>query len=144
VPVSVFLAGADHADLILSAHPDVFDTSPDPQLTRDFLSAPHLHIALAVEGGMVIGMCSGIVYHHPDKHPQWWINELGVAGPWRRNGIATELVRTCAAEAARLGCTEIWVVADPTDMAERFYLSLGWARTGTRLAMFSCALPTPV
>lgn len=138
--VSIALAGPADTDRILQAHSGVFDVPPDPQLTRTFLEAPHLRMATAETDGLVIGMCSGVIYHHPDKHPQWWINELGVAEPWRRQGIATRLVTQCAAEAGRIGCTEIWVVADPTDMAEGFWTSLGWARTGTRLAMFTRSL----
>jgi aminoglycoside 6'-N-acetyltransferase I len=118
-------------------HPDVFDEQVDPELTRAFLAAPHLHIALAIQGDLTVGMCSGVVYHHPDKPPQWWVNEIGVAAPWRRQRLATRLVETCITEALRQGCGEIWVVADPTPMAEGFWQSLGWARTGERLAMFS-------
>jgi hypothetical protein len=44
---------------------------------------------------------------------------------------------TCMDHARRQGCTDIWVVADPTDEAEGFWQSLRWTRTGTRLAMFS-------
>jgi GNAT superfamily N-acetyltransferase len=137
MPVSIYLASPDDADLLLRAHEDVFDAPPDPALTRSYLAAPHLHIALAVADDQVIGMCSGVVYHHPDKPPQWWINELGVATPWRRRKIASRLVEACGAEAARLGCTEIWVVADPTPMAEGFWQGLGWERIGARLAMFT-------
>jgi GNAT superfamily N-acetyltransferase len=140
VSVTLRLAGPGDAAQLLAAHPDVFDSQPDPSLTRDFLSAPHLHIAIALQDALVIGMCSGTVYHHPDKPPQWWINELGVAGPWRRQGIASRLVALCAQEAARSACAEIWVIADPTPMAEGFWKSLGWQQTGTRLAMFSRSL----
>jgi aminoglycoside 6'-N-acetyltransferase I len=140
----VFMASPGHAALVERAHPDVFDATPRPDLVRSFLAAPHLHLALAVaeaDGGRrVVGMCSGIVYHHPDKPQQWWINELGVASPWRRNRLATRLVAACADHARALDCTEIWVVADPTPMAEGFWQSLGWSRTGSRLAMFSRSL----
>lgn len=135
--VSVFIARRIDAGLFRHVHEDVFDAPPDPLLTDDFLAAPHLHIAVAVERDLMVGMCSGVVHHHPDKPPQWWVNEIGVAGPWRRLGIGTRLVMTCMDHARRLGCTDIWVVSDPTDMAEGFWQSLRWSRTGTRLAMFS-------
>ena len=57
-------------------------------------------------------------------------------------GIATALISRLSDHARALECTEIWVVADPTDMAEGFYQSLGWARTGDRLAMFTRSLAT--
>lgn len=138
--VSASIAGPGDAGLLPNAHEDVFDAPPGPALTRDFLAAPHLHIALAAEDGLVVGMCSGVTYHHPDKPPQFWINELGAAGPWRRQGIATRLVEACATRARRMGCTEIRAVADPTDMAEGFWQSRGWDRVGTRLGMFTATL----
>lgn len=79
-------------------------------------------------------MCSGVVCHHPDERPQGRINEIGVAGPWRRQGIATRRVEACVAEAWRRDCTGIQVIADPTHMAEGVWQSLGQGRTGTRRA----------
>jgi ribosomal protein S18 acetylase RimI-like enzyme len=139
--ISVFLAGPDDAALFGRVHADVFDTAPGPDLTARFLAAPHPRIAVAVSDGMIVGMCSGVIYHHPDKPPQWWVNEIGVAGLWRPQGLATRLVAACTADAMQAGCTEVWVISDPTDMAEGFWQSLGWERTGQRLAMFSHPLP---
>jgi aminoglycoside 6'-N-acetyltransferase I len=138
--VSVFIARRIDAPLFTTVDEDVFDAPPQPDLVERYLAAPHLHIAVAVEGNRMIGMCSGVVHHHPDKPDAWWINEIGVAGPWRRQGIGTRLAMTSADHARRLGCTEIWVVSDPTDEAEAFWQNLGWTRTGTRLAMFSLRL----
>jgi len=138
--VSVFIARRIDAGLFAHVHEDVFDAPPDPHLLERFLAAEHLHIAVAVERDQMVGMCSGVIYHHPDKPDAWWINELGVAGPWRRQGIGTRLVMTCMDHARRLGCHDIWVVADPTDEAEGFWQSLRWQRTGERLAMFSSGL----
>lgn len=138
--VSVFIPRRIDAGLFANVHDDVFDAPPDPHLLERFLAAPHLHIAVAVERDMMVGMCSGVVYHHPDKPDAFWINEIGVAGPWRRQGIATRLVMTCTDHARRLGCREIWGIADPHDEAEAFWTSLRWTRTGTRLAMFATVL----
>ena len=64
------------------------------------------------------------------------------ASPDHGGGRASRprLVMTCMDHARRLECTEIWVVADPTDEAEGFWQSLRWHRTGERLAMFSAGL----
>lgn len=135
--VSVFIARRIDAGLFSRAEQGVFDAPPDPILVDRFLAAPHLHIAVAVARDRMIGMCSGVVYHHPDKADAYWINEIGVVDAWRRQGIGTRLAQVSADHARRLGCTEIWVLSDPTEEAEGFWQSLGWARTGTRLAMFS-------
>ncbi len=133
----IHIATPATAHLFDHPHDDVFDRPLDADLLSSYLADPRLHIVVAMDGTQLIGMCSGMHYHHPDKPPQMWINELGVADPWRRQGLATRLVAALSALARTLDCTEIWVVADPTDMAEGFYTSLGWARTGTRLAMFT-------
>jgi ribosomal protein S18 acetylase RimI-like enzyme len=138
--VSVFIARRIDAGLFSQVHADVFDGPVDPLLLERFLAADHLQIAVAVERDQMVGMCSGVIHHHPDKPHSWWINELGVAEPWRRQGIATRLVMTCMDHARRMGCRDIWVVADPTEEAEGFWNSLRWTRTGDRLAMFSSDL----
>lgn len=133
--VSVFIARRIDAGLFARVEEGVFDAPPDPGLTDSFLAAPHLHIAVAVERDLMVGICSGVVHHHPDKAPQWWIDDLRVAAPWRRQGIGTRLVMTCMDHASRLGCTEIRVAFDPSEAAEGFWQSLRWTRTGNRLAM---------
>jgi ribosomal protein S18 acetylase RimI-like enzyme len=135
--IRVFIAEPADAPRFATLHDDVFDGPVDPGLLDRYLAADHLQIALATDGDLIIGMCSGVIHHHPDKPEHWWINELGVAEPWRRQGIATRLVAASVNEARRRACREIWVVADPTEMAEGFWQSLGWTRTGDRLAMFS-------
>jgi aminoglycoside 6'-N-acetyltransferase I len=138
--VSVFIARRIDAPLFSNVEDAVFDGPPRADLVERFLAAPHLHIAVAVSGNRMIGMCSGVVYHHPDKHEAYWINEIGVAPGWRRQGIGTRLVQVCTDHARRLGCGEAWGVADPSDAAEGFWQSLGWTRTGQRLAMFALDL----
>ncbi len=134
---SVYIARRIDAPLFAQVHDDVFDAPPDPALVESYLAAPHMHIAVAVVQGQMVGMCSGVVYHHPDKPNQYWINELGVASPWRRMGLATRLIQVTCDHARTLGCAEAWVIADPTPEAMGFYQSLGVAQTGENLAMFS-------
>ncbi len=138
--MQIILTGPDDADLFENLHDDVFDAPPQPDLLASYLADPRLHMAVAIVGTQIVGMITGMHYHHPDKPPQMWINELGVAEPFRRRGIATALMQALSQHARGLDCKEIWVVADPTDMAEGFYASLQWERTGERLAMFSHTL----
>ncbi len=135
--ISVFIARRIDAPLFANAHEDVFDNPPQADLVAEYLAAPHLHIAVASDGAQMIGMCSGVVYHHPDKPNQYWINELSVAGPWRRQGIASRLITVTCDHARRLGCREAWLVSMPTTEAMGFYQSLGVKQTGENLAMFS-------
>lgn len=138
--VTIQTAGRGDVALFDHIHDDVFDGPLDPLLLRSYLADPRLHMAVALEGAQMIGMGSGMNYHHPDKPPQMWINELGVAGPWRRQGVATQLVGALCELGRGLSCTEIWVIAEPTAMAEGFYSSLGWTREGENLALFAKSL----
>lgn len=138
--IRIATASANDTTLFDHVHEDVFDAPPQPALLASYLADPRLHIIVAMDGAQMVGMCSGMHYHHPDKPPQMWIDELGVADPWRRQGLATRLVSGLCDLARTLACTEVWVIADPTDMAEGFYTSLGWEREGQRLAVFSHAL----
>ena len=134
------VAGPNDVALFENVHEDVFDDVIQPDLLRSYLADPRLHLVVAINDGQIIGMVSGMHYHHPDKPPEMWLNELGVAEPFRRRGIATALVRAMGDVGRDLNCTALWVLADPTDMAEGFYTSLGWERMGDRLAMFTGAL----
>ncbi|MEL6701318.1 MAG: GNAT family N-acetyltransferase, partial [Pseudomonadota bacterium] len=58
----------------------------------------------------------------------------------QRQGIATGLVAAAEAHARSLECQEIWVFSDPTPDALGFYTSLGWAREGSHIAMFTKVL----
>jgi len=135
--LSVFIARRIDAPLFANAHPDVFDSPPDMGLVERYLAAPHLHIAVAVDGAQMVGMCSGLIYIHPDKPEQFWINELSVATPWRRQGIGTRLIHVACGHARSLGCAEGWLVSENTPEAMGFYKSLGVPQTGENLAMFS-------
>ncbi len=138
--VEIFLADPDHAAAFDAVHDDVFDGPILPDMLTSFLADPKQHIVIAIDGDLICGICSGQHHHHPDKRPDMWINELSVAEPWRRQGLATRMINALCDHARSLQCTEIWVVADPTETAEGFYVSLGWRREGTRLAMFSLTL----
>jgi len=52
-----------------------------------FLNDARHVMFVAVESGQVVGMGSAVEYFHPDKPPQLWINEVGVAPAFQRRGI---------------------------------------------------------
>jgi aminoglycoside 6'-N-acetyltransferase I len=72
------LAAGDDAVLAASAL-DVFDGAPDPELIREFLQDPRHHIVVAIDDDQVTGFATAVHYVHPDKKPELWINEVGVA-----------------------------------------------------------------
>ena len=137
---AILIAGPDDAALFARVADDVFDGPVDPTLLAEFLACPRHHIAVARMDGALVGMITGVDHIHPDKPPQMWINELGVATTHRRRGIARALLSAFLGHACALGCTEAWVIADPTPEAEGFWTATGAARTGTQLAMFTFPL----
>ena len=123
---------------------DVFDNPVDPRWTAEFFADPRHHIIVALDGDLVVGMCTSFHYVHPDKAPQMFINELGVAETHRRRGIGRSLVEAMLAHARTLGCTEAWLGTEEDNVPARrlyegtiapgelFYLyELEFARAGT-------------
>jgi aminoglycoside 6'-N-acetyltransferase I len=137
VSLRLTVAGPQDAALFDRIAQDVFDDPVDPDLLRRYLASPTMHIVVAQDGDLLVGFCSGLVHFHPDKPEDFFINELGVAGAWRRRGIATALIGATCDLARGLGCWQAWVVAEPTDEAMGFYRSLNVPQTGTNLAMFT-------
>ena len=133
--VSVFIARRIDAGLFNRVHEDVFDAPPDPMLTDEFLAAPHLHIAVAVERDMMGGgQCSGRgPSTHPDKPPQWWINRDRRRGPVAQAGHRHAAGDDLRGPRPAAGLHRHLGRGRPSDEAEAFWQSLRWSRTGTRL-----------
>ena len=71
-------------------------------------------------------MASAVHYVHPDKRPQLWINEVGVAPSHQRRGLARAILERLKALGRELGCTEAWVLTDEDNAAARAtYASAG-------------------
>ncbi len=105
---------------------DVFDDAVQPALAREFLGDARHHLAVAIDDGLVVGFASGVHYVHPDKPPELWINEVGVAPTHQQRGLAKALLHTLFAAARELGCAQAWVLTDRDNAAAmRLYASAG-------------------
>lgn len=87
----------------------VFDGPVRPALVAEFLADRRHHIIVALVDAVVVGMITAVDYIHPDKAPQLWINEVGVAPAYQRRGLGRRLLRDMLAHGRRLGCTEAWL-----------------------------------
>jgi aminoglycoside 6'-N-acetyltransferase I len=106
--------------------PEVFDHAIDPRWRDAFLADPRHHLVVALRDGVVIGMASGVHYVHPDKPPELWVNEVGVAPPERSRGIGRALLRALFARGRALGCTDAWLGTEPDNAAaRRLYAAVG-------------------
>ena len=124
------LEAGDEA-VLANVAPGVFDNDVDPGLSREFLSDARHHLAVALDGGLVVGFASAVDYVHPDKPRELWINEVGVAPSHQRQGLGRQLLRAMLDLGGRLGCRDAWVLTSPANgPAVRLYEAAG----GTDLA----------
>ena len=135
------LVGPEDHEILRNPMPEVFDHPVRDDLLREFLEDPRHHMAIAVEGESVVGFGSAVHYVHPDKEPELWINEVGVAPNHRRRGIGRDLVQALLDLAVELGCREAWVLTEGENCAaRRLYSLLGGVTPGSDPVMYSFAL----
>ena len=139
--MEIRVLGPGDAAVLDHAAPGVFDHGVDPRWRAEFFADPRHHLAVAVDGGTVVGMVSGVHYVHPDKAPELWINEVGVAPSHQRRGIARRLLAAMLAHARALGCGEAWVLTDAGNHAAmRLYASAGGTEQAPQPVMFNFRL----
>lgn len=138
--IDVRVLGRDEAHVLDRVADGVFDHPIDPAAARAYVEDPRFHVAVALDGDVVVGMASGVHYHHPDKPtPQLWIDEVGVAASHQRRGLASRLLETLIEHGRSLGCGEAWVLTERHNEA-----AMGlYARSGGKASdcvMFTFAL----
>lgn len=122
----VRILGPDEAAVLDHVAPDVFDDAIDPRWTAEFFADPRHHLAVAMDDGQVVGFASGVRYVHPDKPPELFINEVGVAPTHQGRGLARKLMRTLMDHGRALGCVQAWVGTEHDNTAaNRLYASVG-------------------
>ena len=125
VPAIRLLGPADAAVLANVAQ-EVFDNELDPRWTAEFLADPRHHIVVALAGEQVVGMATAVHYVHPDKAPELWINEVGVAPSFRNQGVGKQLIAMLLSRGRALGCTEAWLGTEHSNTpARRLYAAVG-------------------
>jgi ribosomal protein S18 acetylase RimI-like enzyme len=118
-PVEIILLKQGDEHVLGGVARDVFDGPVDAALAREFLADRRHHIVVAIEADVVVGMVTAVDYIHPDKKPQLWINEIGVAPTHQRRGIAKRMLEAMLAHGRALGCTEAWVGTENNNIAAR-------------------------
>ncbi len=107
--VEIVALTAQTADLLQRIADGVFDGPVREDYLTAFLREQNHHMYLALCQGEVVGMASAVVYLHPDKPRNLWINEVGVADAWRRRGIGRKLMDAMLDLSEELGCEEAWL-----------------------------------
>jgi len=139
--ISIHMVTETNAGLLDAVDPDVFDDAIQTPLLQAFLANPANLLAVAVHDGRVIGMASGIAYVHPDKPLQLFVNEVGVAARYHRQGIGSELLAALLDRGRDLGCREAWVATDVNNMAARaLYAATGGREDDDHAVVYTYAL----
>jgi ribosomal protein S18 acetylase RimI-like enzyme len=127
VTIAIHMLQAGDERVLDNVATDVFDDPIQKRAAKEFLADPRHHLAVAMDGEVVVGFVSAVSYVHPDKPiPEMWINEVGVAPTHHRRGIAKGLLNGILDEARALGCAEAWVLTDrDNDAAMHAYASVG-------------------
>ena len=113
-------------NVLMNVAPVVFDNPIDTELTKEFLEDPRHHIAVAIDNGLVVGFASGVHYIHPDKPPELWINEVGLAPTHRRRGLGKAVLKALFEVGRAQNCTVAWVLTYRTNVAAMaLYSSVG-------------------
>ena len=139
--VEIRVLRADEAWVLEGVAEGVFDHPISPRWAAEFFADPRHHLAVALISGRVVGMASGIHYVHPDKPPELWVNEVGVADQHAGQGIGRRLLAVLFDHAQTLGCAAAWVLTHPEiGAACRMYEAAGGQADPDPVRMYSFAI----
>jgi [ribosomal protein S18]-alanine N-acetyltransferase len=114
--IEVRRLGRDDTALVFAAQ-HLFDDAARADATRRFLDSADHHLLLAYLDAAPAGFVSGVEVTHPDKGTEMLLYELGVDEPFRRRGIARQLVQALSELAVARGCYGMWVAVDSDNAA---------------------------
>lgn len=115
--VSYHLLGQENASQLDGA--DVFDNPVDQVQLDRFVADPGHELVFATMGEKVVGIASGTVLLHPDKHPEFFINEVAVNEDMRIRGIGTALTKLLMNVARTKGYKGIWLATEMDNVEAR-------------------------
>ena len=111
---------------LLNVEDEVFDNPVDEKLAKEFLADPRYHLVAAIDDGVMIGFASAVHYIHPDKPPELWINEVGVAPSHQGKGVGKAIMKEMLRLGNELGCKTAWVLTEKENkVANGLYKSAG-------------------
>ena len=109
MPTKIRILNHTNSHLMKNVAADVFDHDIQPQYLSAFLDDPRHILSFATDNKIVVGIASAFEYFHPDKPQQLFVNEVGVAPHYRRQGIGRSLVEALLATARERGCAYAWL-----------------------------------
>jgi ribosomal protein S18 acetylase RimI-like enzyme len=145
VTVEILLLDAGDETVLSDVAPEVFDGPVQSRLAAEFVADPRHHLAVARASGLIVGFASAVHYVHPDKPPELWVNEVGVAPTYQRQGLAKQLLRAVFDAGRSVGCQQAWVLTERSNTsAMRLYDALGGVEASGQPVMFEFPLDAAV
>jgi ribosomal protein S18 acetylase RimI-like enzyme len=128
VNIAIKRLTSDDASVLARVADDVFDGPVDASRLAAYLAERSHVLLVAIADGAVVGQCAAIIHRHPDKPTELYIEEVGVAPDFRRQGIARRLLDEMLALGKSSGCEEAWVGTEhDNDSARGLYETRGAA-----------------
>jgi len=115
------VAAADEA-IFERVEADLLDVPIVPARLAAYLRELSHHMIVALHDGNIVGQVAAVIHRHPDKPTELYIDEVGVAPAFQRQGIARKMLDAMFALGRELGCEEAWVGTEPDNLpARRLY-----------------------
>ncbi|TGP22008.1 MULTISPECIES: GNAT family N-acetyltransferase [unclassified Mesorhizobium] len=99
--------------LVMQMAEEVFDEPVRPDRLAAYLASPGHFMIVAIVDQIVVGQCAAVIHRHPDKVSELYIDEVGVAPAFQRQGIARKMLDAVFALGREHGCEEAWVGTEP-------------------------------
>jgi GNAT superfamily N-acetyltransferase len=140
--IEIRVLEANEASVLDQVAAGVFDNPIVPESARAFLADPRHHLAVALDGGIVVGFASGVQLLHPDKaYAEMFINEVGIAPDHQGQGLAKRVMRALLQRAQEVGCNQAWVLTSRNnEPAMKLYAAVGGKEEDQDSAMFTVPL----
>lgn len=124
--IQIKIVGTEDAALLANVAEDVFDHDIAEGRLRDFLTQPNHILCIAIVKGLVVGQARAAILQHPDKAPELFVDNVGVAPAFQRRGVATQLLEAVMQVGRTHDCAEVWVSTEPdNEPARALYNTLG-------------------
>ena len=129
------VAQASDSALFAKVADGVFDQAISIELVEEYLADAGHFMVVAVQDDKIVGQVAAVVHRHPDKAPDLYLDEVGVADDYLRRGIATKLVERAIEEGVTRGCAGCWLATENGNVAARA-LYRQWQPAGESVTMY--------
>jgi aminoglycoside 6'-N-acetyltransferase I len=124
--IEIIRLSADNTSLLDQLAEEVFDADIVPARLAAYLAHETNLMFLAVADGLVVGQVAACIHRHPDQATELYVDNLGVAEAFRRQGIARRLIEAMLDLGRSLGCEDWWVGTEADNVpARRLYETFG-------------------